>query len=146
MAAKKQETATTSNEATEPEPVNEAEELYAKVDGHDHVELEDEDGKVYRFGYDRAIVRKMERDGFSFEKLSGTNDSSLTATEDFYDSFIFPAFKKFQPKATKEEFYKVIEEIPDKTYFSQVMVALYMQPVRSLTMENPTSTAKMRLV
>lgn len=118
-----------------------------EVQGHDHIEVEDEDGKVWKFGFDRALVRKMERDGFNVTDVtSNVTGGSLTEIEDFYRKFFLPAFKKYQPKATEDEFFRVIAGIPDKNEFISYMVALYMQPVTAIT-TNPThSRMKFRLV
>lgn len=118
-----------------------------EVRGHDHIEVEDEDGKVWKFGFDRALVKRMERDGFNVQDATGGLDgSSLTGVEDFYRKFFYPAFHKYQPKATEDEFFDVIRAIPDKQEFIAYMTALYMQPILSLTANPTKGRAKLRLM
>lgn len=143
MADKKAAKRTTAAEATEES----MKDIMDAVQGHDHIEVEDDNGNVWKFGFDRALVRKMERDGFSVSKATeGFDGSTLTDVEDFYRSFFFPAFKKYQPKATEDEFFDVIAGIPDKNEFIGYMVALYMQPVTSITANPTNSRMKFRLV
>lgn len=117
------------------------------VRGHDHVEVEDESGKVWKFGFDRALVRKMEHDGFDIsEATNGLTGSSLTGIEDFYRKLAWPAFHKYQPKATEDEFFDVIASLPDKEEFIGYMTALYLQPLTSITANPTQSRVKFRLV
>lgn len=141
MASKKAEQAPKSGDERS------VQDIMDEVQGHDHIEVEDEDGHVWKFGFDRALVRKMERDGFNITKaMDGFDGSTLTDVEGFYREFFFPAFKKYQPKATEDEFFQVISKVPDKQEFLGYMTALYMQPVAAIT-ANPThSRAKLRLV
>lgn len=120
--------------------------LLEAVNGHDHIELEDADGKVWKFGYNRAIVRKMEHDGFNPDDVAKLGGNKLTDMEKFWKEFAFPAFKNYQPKGTEEEFWKVIESVPDKAEFTEYLLALYMQPILSITTNPTQSRMKFRLV
>lgn len=122
-------------------------EMMDAVSGHDHIEVEDEDGNVWKFGYDRALVRKMEHEGFKVEDaMTKFTGSSLTDVEDFYRRFFLPAFRKYQPDATEDEFFAVVASVPDKEKFIGYMTALYMQPVTSITTNPTRSRTKLRLV
>lgn len=133
-------------EATEE--VNIAAQALEDIKGHDKIVIEDEEsGNEYTLCYSRKMVKDMEKKGitsqYAAEMLS---DGTLTSLEKFISDFVFPAFKKEQPKITFSEVLDVWRGIEDKQYLIALLVALFNQPMTAL-IENPTvSRMKFRLV
>ncbi len=123
-------------------------EIIQKLNGKTSVSVTDENGVEFVAKYPRKLVRDMQRDGVTVEKVQEyLSDGTMDGVETFLEKFVLPAFNVEQ-KVTLEQLEDLFEGLEDPSEFIEVLMALYSLPVYSLLgKKDPTQTrAKFRLV
>lgn len=104
------------------------------------ITISDGDGGEYTLRYPRRLVRAMDKKGVNAQTAAEKlGEGTLSAAEEFVETFVAPAFKADQPDMTLDEVTEVWESIPDKTEFIKALSELFSQPLLAL-IADPTET------
>ncbi len=80
--------------------------------------------KTYKLGFNREIVRRMNREGFS-------PDNSEHRIDDMF-ALISAAFEMNHPDATEDEIFDLWGRLTDKEKLYNVLMEMYVEPVNVL--------------
>lgn len=121
--------------------------LAKRLEGHDRVVIEGEDGEEYTLRYPRSVVKRMEASGVTAKSVAAIiDDGTLSSVEKFITTFILPGLRVEHPKMTAAEAVDLYRALPDKAGFIELAIGLFMQPVLALTTDPTETKANFRLV
>jgi hypothetical protein len=81
--------------------------------------------KTYKLGFNRAIVRRLNREGFNPGEESGHNIDDMFV-------LISAAFEMYQPDATEDEIFDLWGHLTDKEKLYNVLMEMFVEPVNVL--------------
>lgn len=81
--------------------------------------------KTYKLGYNREIVRRLNRDGF---------DLSSGSTHNVDDMFVLisAAFEMYHPDITEDEIYDLWAKLTNKEQLYSTLMEMFVEPVNVL--------------
>lgn len=123
--------------------------LREELEGKSSIVLTDENGVEYTAKYDRALVKKMEKEGITVEEASKLlSKGTYTAVEEFLEKFALPAFNNSGTKVSLDEVVDLMGAVDNPGEVIGALMVLFMTPTMTLlTKKNPTQTrAKFRFV
>jgi hypothetical protein len=88
--------------------------------------IEIKDGKkTYKLGFNREIVRRLNRDGFNPGEESGHRIDDMFV-------LIRAAFEMYNPDATEDEIFELWGRLTDKEKLYNVLMEMFVEPVNVL--------------
>ena len=131
------------------EETTEFEKLRKSLRGKSSIVLTDENGVEYTAKFPRKLVKDMEDSGVTSEYVTSIiQKGTVSATDEFFDRFVLPAFNNDCQKMTAEQVRDLFEGLGDPMQVIQALIVLFTNPVVALfEKKNPTQTrTKFRFV